>query len=69
MEANLVAFVDRAGLAIRYGCRWTGDPPRDGPDGDGFALETTDGDVPLPDPGRRGGRRRAVHAARHRAWS
>jgi len=24
MEANLVAFVDRAGLAIHYDCRWTG---------------------------------------------
>ena len=23
MEANLVAFADRAGVAIRYGCRWT----------------------------------------------
>jgi thioredoxin reductase len=43
MEANLVAFVDRAGLAIRYNCRWTGTRAESGPDGDGFAVETTDG--------------------------
>ena len=43
MEANLVAFVDRTGLAIRYNCRWTGTSRETGPDGDGFALETTDG--------------------------
>jgi thioredoxin reductase len=43
MEANLVAFVDRTGLAIRYDCRWTGTSRETGPDGDGFALETTDG--------------------------
>jgi len=43
MEANLVAFVDRAGLAIRYDCRWTGTSRESGPDGDGFAVETTDG--------------------------
>ncbi|MDO8485208.1 MAG: NAD(P)-binding domain-containing protein [Candidatus Limnocylindrales bacterium] len=43
MEANLVAFVDRAGLAIRYNCRWTGTSRESGPDGDRFAIETTDG--------------------------
>jgi thioredoxin reductase len=43
MEANLVAFVDRAGLAIRYNCRWTGTSRESGPDGDGFAIETSDG--------------------------
>jgi thioredoxin reductase len=43
MEANLVAFVDKTGLAIRYNCRWTGTSRETGPDGDGFALETTDG--------------------------
>jgi thioredoxin reductase len=43
MEANLVTFVDRAGLAIRYNCRWTGTSREAGPEGDGFALETTDG--------------------------
>ncbi len=44
MEANLVAFVDRAGLRIRYGCRWTGTRLEPGPDGDRFVLETTDGE-------------------------
>jgi thioredoxin reductase len=43
MEANLVAFVDRAGLAIRYGCRWTGTQRESGPNGDEFVVETTDG--------------------------
>jgi len=43
MEANLVAFVDRAGLEIRYGCRWTGTRRESGPGGDEFVVETTDG--------------------------
>jgi thioredoxin reductase len=43
MEANLVAFVDRAGLAIRYGCRWTGTSRESGDTGDTFVVETTDG--------------------------
>jgi thioredoxin reductase len=43
MEANLVAFVDRAGLAIRYDCRWTGTGRESGPDGERFVVETTDG--------------------------
>jgi len=43
MEANLVAFVDRAGLPIRYGCRWTATRRESGPDGDAFVVETTDG--------------------------
>ncbi|HEX5149308.1 MAG TPA: NAD(P)-binding domain-containing protein, partial [Candidatus Limnocylindrales bacterium] len=43
MEANLVAFVDRAGLPIRYGCRWIGTQRESGPDGETFAVETTDG--------------------------
>jgi thioredoxin reductase len=43
MEANLVAFVNRAGLAIRYDCRWTGTGLESGPDGDRFVVETTDG--------------------------
>ena len=36
MEANLVAFAERAGLAIRYDCRWTGTQQATGPDGDRF---------------------------------
>lgn len=43
MEANLVSFVDRTGLAIRHNCRWTGTSRESGPEGDGFAVETTDG--------------------------
>ncbi len=43
MEANLVAFVERAGVAIRYNCRWTGTSRESGPAGDRFAVETTDG--------------------------
>jgi thioredoxin reductase len=41
MEAALVAFVERAGMQVRYGCRWTG-TRRD--DNDGLVLETTDGE-------------------------
>lgn len=44
MEANLVAFVARAGLDIRYGCRWTGTRREAGPAGDGFVVETADGE-------------------------
>ena len=43
MEANLVAFADRAGVAIRYDCRWTATRLEDGPTGQRFVLETTDG--------------------------
>jgi thioredoxin reductase len=40
MEAGLAAFVERAGLTIRYGCTWTATRRED----DGFVLETTDGE-------------------------
>ncbi|MEP7361530.1 MAG: NAD(P)-binding domain-containing protein, partial [Chloroflexota bacterium] len=40
MEANLAAFVDRAGLAVRYECRWEGTRR----DGDRFVLQTSDGE-------------------------
>jgi thioredoxin reductase len=40
MEAGLAAFADRAGVAVRYRCRWTGTRR----DGDGFVVETSDGD-------------------------
>ena len=43
MEANLVAFAERAGVAIRYGCRWTATRRVETPDGDRFEVETTDG--------------------------
>jgi cation diffusion facilitator CzcD-associated flavoprotein CzcO len=40
MEANLAAFVERAGLRVRYECRWEGTRR----DGDRFVLTTTDGE-------------------------
>jgi thioredoxin reductase len=40
MEAALVAFTERAGVEVRYGCRWTGTRR----DGDGFVLETDHGE-------------------------
>ncbi len=44
MEANLVAFTERAGIEVRFDCRWTATRRLDGPDGgDRFELETTDG--------------------------
>ncbi len=43
MEANLVAFADRAGVAVRYGCRWTATKLEEDAAGRRFVLETTDG--------------------------
>jgi thioredoxin reductase len=43
MERNLATFADRARLAIRYGCEWTGTSRASTPDGDRFTVETTDG--------------------------
>jgi thioredoxin reductase len=43
MEANLVTFAERAGVAVRYGCRWTATSLESGPTGQVVALETTDG--------------------------
>lgn len=40
MQAGIEQFVERAGLRIRYGCRWEGTRRVD----DGFVLETTDGE-------------------------
>jgi thioredoxin reductase len=41
MQAGLEAFADRTGLAVRFGCRWTGTRRAD----DGrFVLETSDGE-------------------------
>ena len=40
MEAMLVAFTQRAGVEVRYGCRWTGTRREE----DGFVLETSDGE-------------------------
>jgi thioredoxin reductase len=44
MEANLTAFVERTGLPIRYDCTWTGTRREDGPSGQRFVVETTDGE-------------------------
>ena len=40
MEANLAAFVERAGLQVRYDCRWEATRR----DGERFVLHTTDGE-------------------------
>ncbi|HEY3249072.1 MAG TPA: NAD(P)-binding domain-containing protein [bacterium] len=40
MELSLAAFPERAGVAVRYGCRWESTAARDG----GFALGTSDGE-------------------------
>jgi thioredoxin reductase len=44
MEANLTAFADRAGIQVRYGCRWESTRREETPDGDRFVLVTTDGE-------------------------
>jgi thioredoxin reductase len=44
MERNVAAFAERAGVAVRYGCRWTATRRESTPDGDVFVLETTDGE-------------------------
>jgi thioredoxin reductase len=40
MERGLAAFAERGGLRVRYACRWEATRRT----GDGFALETTDGE-------------------------
>lgn len=40
MERNLATFAERAGVRVRYGCRWEGTRR----DGDGFVLATSDGE-------------------------
>jgi thioredoxin reductase len=44
MEQNLGRFAERAHIAVRYGCRWTGTRRLDDGEGGGFAVETTDGE-------------------------
>jgi thioredoxin reductase len=44
MEANLSAFAERAGIRVRYGCRWESTRREDGPDGERFVLVTSDGE-------------------------
>jgi thioredoxin reductase len=40
MEAGLAAFAERAGVRVRYGCRWEATRP----EGDGFVLATSEGE-------------------------
>jgi len=44
MEANLATFVERAGIRVRYGCRWESTRREDGLDGQRFILVTSDGE-------------------------
>jgi thioredoxin reductase len=44
MEANLTAFAERAGIAVRYGCRWESTRREESADGDRFVLATSDGE-------------------------
>jgi thioredoxin reductase len=44
MEANLVAFADRAGIRVRYGCRWEATRRLDEPGPARFVVETSDGE-------------------------
>ena len=44
MEANLAAFADRASVAVRYGCTWTGTRVEETARGTAFVVETTDGE-------------------------
>jgi thioredoxin reductase len=44
MERNLREFAERARIVVRYGTRWTGTRVEDGPDGERFVIETTDGE-------------------------
>ncbi len=44
MQANLEAFAERAGIRVRYDCRWERTSREDGPDGATFILETSDGE-------------------------
>ena len=43
MEANLVAFAERAAVTVRYGCTWTATRVIATADGDRFEVDTTDG--------------------------
>jgi thioredoxin reductase len=43
MEANLVAFAERAAIRVRYDCRWTGTAIEETSQGRRYLVETTDG--------------------------
>ncbi|HEY2917318.1 MAG TPA: NAD(P)-binding domain-containing protein [Candidatus Limnocylindrales bacterium] len=44
MQRNLEAFAERAGIRIRYGCRWESTRREETADGDRFTLVTSDGE-------------------------
>ncbi|MES2210747.1 MAG: NAD(P)-binding domain-containing protein [Chloroflexota bacterium] len=44
MEASLAAFADRAGIMVRYGCRWESTRRDDTAAGPRFTLTTSDGE-------------------------
>ncbi len=44
MEASLTAFADRAGIAVRYDCRWESTHRDETADGPRFTLTTSDGE-------------------------
>jgi thioredoxin reductase len=44
MEANLAAFAEHAGVAVRYGCTWTGTRVEEDAGGTSFTIETSDGE-------------------------
>ncbi len=48
MEANLSAFAERAGVAVRFGCRWRATRREEGPAGPRFVLDTSDGEYRSP---------------------
>ena len=44
MQANLGAYAERAGIRVRYDCRWQATRREETADGDRFILETSDGE-------------------------
>jgi thioredoxin reductase len=49
MQQNLEQFASRTGIAVRFGCRWTGTRREAAPNGgEEFVLETTDGEYRAP---------------------
>jgi thioredoxin reductase len=44
MEANLALYAERARVAVRYGCTWTGTRHEEGRDDGGFVVVTSDGE-------------------------
>jgi thioredoxin reductase len=44
MQRNLEAFAERAGIRIRFGCRWESTRREETADGDRFTLVTSDGE-------------------------